>query len=403
MTESDPTVPFESKRVPLERTIILKFERFSGFIKEYSANISMGGMFVRTNNFKPTGSQFDFAFKLSDDFSLIQGRGEVAWVREEDEGPDNPAGMGIRFKDLDWESRKLIFRLVDQFIQDGGVPFDVDRGVEGRGGRTPEEELTEEVELTAALGLTPEEKGVESGEKERIDPEWSEEDGEVPFWAEESETLVEEQGVVYIPDAIGSSPTVYSRRSKSPWAILLVVFLLASALGAWWWLGRGAQADQAELAESRTESAGQTATQAANSPVETPEPISAVPAKPVEPAEVDRQAITRQVVARTEAWATAWSRQDVPTYLSFYSQSFKPGSSVSRSAWAKQRDNRLRRPRFIRVSLTSLVTEVQNPDLVQMRFNQTYQSDTYRDETAKILDWVFENGEWKILAEGAAS
>lgn len=118
-------IPRDSRRVPLETRVQFKFDRFSGFISEYSANISPGGLFLRTRNPRPPGTVVDFEFRLGDGFELIKGRGEVIWVRAEDEGPSRPAGMGIRFLELSEGSRDLIYRIVDQHVLQGGTPFDV--------------------------------------------------------------------------------------------------------------------------------------------------------------------------------------------------------------------------------------------------------------------------------------
>ncbi len=63
--------------------------------------------------------------RLGDGFEIIQGKGEVVWTRAVAEGPNRPAGMGIRFLHLSEGSKELIYRIVDQYIQDGGTPFDV--------------------------------------------------------------------------------------------------------------------------------------------------------------------------------------------------------------------------------------------------------------------------------------
>ncbi len=118
-------IPRDSRRVPLETRVQFKFDRFSGFISEYSANISPGGLFLRTRNPRPPGTVVDFEFRLGDGFELIKGRGEVIWVRAEDEGPARPAGMGMHFLELSEGSRDLIYRIVDQHILQGGTPFDV--------------------------------------------------------------------------------------------------------------------------------------------------------------------------------------------------------------------------------------------------------------------------------------
>lgn len=118
-------IPRDSRRVPLETRVQFKFDRFSGFLSEYSANVSPGGLFLRTRAPQAPGTVLDFEFRLGDGFELIKGRGEVVWVRSEDEGPARPAGMGIRFLELAPGSKELIYRIVDQHILQGGTPFDV--------------------------------------------------------------------------------------------------------------------------------------------------------------------------------------------------------------------------------------------------------------------------------------
>lgn len=119
------SVPRDSRRVPIAAKVAFKFERFTGFISEYSANISPTGMFITTNTPEPPGSVLDFEFQLGDGFDLIRGKGEVVWTRAVAEGPSRPAGMGIRFLELSEGSKELIYRIVDQYVQDGGTPFDV--------------------------------------------------------------------------------------------------------------------------------------------------------------------------------------------------------------------------------------------------------------------------------------
>jgi uncharacterized protein (TIGR02266 family) len=118
-------IPRDSRRVPLATKVAFKFDRFSGFISEFSANISPTGMYITTKTPEPPGSLLDFEFRLGDGFEIIQGKGEVVWTRAIAEGPSRPPGMGIRFLELSEGSKELIYRIVDQYIQDGGTPFDV--------------------------------------------------------------------------------------------------------------------------------------------------------------------------------------------------------------------------------------------------------------------------------------
>ena len=129
---TDYAISRDSRRVPLETRVSLRFERFSGFISEFSSNISPGGMFVKTQAPSPVGTLLDFEFQLGDGYPLIKGTGEVTWLRSDEQGPDKPAGMGLRFLRLSKGSRELIYKIVDEFIHQGGEPFDLEAGAAGR-------------------------------------------------------------------------------------------------------------------------------------------------------------------------------------------------------------------------------------------------------------------------------
>ena len=117
-------IPFESRRVPLERRITLKFQHRDGFVNEYAADISLKGMFITAWVPEPCGSVFLFEVQVADCQRLIHGVGEVVWVREAEESPERPSGMGVRFLKLDDASREVINGMVETHVQRGGTPFD---------------------------------------------------------------------------------------------------------------------------------------------------------------------------------------------------------------------------------------------------------------------------------------
>lgn len=124
MSDSNPIPePVESQRVPLEREVVLEFEHFSSFISEYSANVSLGGMFVKTDKPHLPDTVFRFEVRLADDAPLIAGLAKVLWVREVDEGVARPAGMGVRFLQLEDQGRALIEQIVREHLTRGGQPF----------------------------------------------------------------------------------------------------------------------------------------------------------------------------------------------------------------------------------------------------------------------------------------
>ncbi len=124
-------VPRDSRRVPIATKVQFKFDRFSGFLSEYSANISPTGLFIVTKTPEPAGRVLELEFHLGDGFEIIKGNGEVVWTRTVADGPHRPAGMGLRFLELSPGSKDLIYRIVDQYVLAGGTPFDL---IEAGGG-----------------------------------------------------------------------------------------------------------------------------------------------------------------------------------------------------------------------------------------------------------------------------
>lgn len=97
-------------------------------------------------------------------------------------------------------------------------------------------------------------------------------------------------------------------------------------------------------------------------------------------------------------WARAWSDKDVATYLSYYSDNFKPLNGASKAAWAKYRAEKLQAPSFINVAVTDLnITRTSRG--LRASFAQNYQSDTYEDNVLKSLELVNTAQGWKIQSE----
>lgn len=66
-----------------------------------ATNLSTGGFFVATHILQEIGERFRFTIRLPETNRIVRGVGEVRWHRPADEGPDAPAGMGIRFVELE--------------------------------------------------------------------------------------------------------------------------------------------------------------------------------------------------------------------------------------------------------------------------------------------------------------
>ena len=77
---------------------------YVGFVE----NLSTGGVFIATHMLKAVGEVFELTVHLPNSSFAVKGVGEVRWIREYSERSNVPPGMGIRFIQLDDESRVLI-------------------------------------------------------------------------------------------------------------------------------------------------------------------------------------------------------------------------------------------------------------------------------------------------------
>lgn len=73
-----------------------------------ATNLSDGGFFVATHIHEEIGERFEFTIRLPETGKVVKGVGEVRWHRHKDEGPDAPAGMGIRFVELEEGSQEAV-------------------------------------------------------------------------------------------------------------------------------------------------------------------------------------------------------------------------------------------------------------------------------------------------------
>lgn len=76
-----------------------------------------------------------------------------------------------------------------------------------------------------------------------------------------------------------------------------------------------------------------------------------------------------------------------------------PPKGLSRSAWEKERRVRLRKPRFIKVTLSDMKINLHGKDYAEIRFTQSYQSDTYGDKVKKEILMRKVDDNWLITQE----
>jgi type IV pilus assembly protein PilZ len=105
-------------RAPLQLLVQYRFQTVGDFLAEYSSNISLGGIYIRTEQPREEGALIYLQFTLRDGSPLIEGLGKV--VRSNP--PQGLAagmepGMGIEFMNFDEESMQLIEQIVSDRLE----------------------------------------------------------------------------------------------------------------------------------------------------------------------------------------------------------------------------------------------------------------------------------------------
>lgn len=105
------------------------------------------------------------------------------------------------------------------------------------------------------------------------------------------------------------------------------------------------------------------------------------------------------IIDTINGWSNAWSAQNIDGYLAYYAPSFLPPNGLSRQRWEAQRRQRLRSPRFIRVSIREPEVKILGSTTAKLIFEQSYESDSFKDTGKKILLMEKIGTQWQILRE----
>ena len=127
--------------------------------------------------------------------------------------------------------------------------------------------------------------------------------------------------------------------------------------------------------------------------------VAAAPAATKEPVSKAAENDKAEVVAAVNAWAGAWARQDVATYLSAYARDFKLPRGESRQAWEASRKSRVSAPKKIEVSIDNPVVSFDDAGIATVKFRQHYKSNIVSARSAKMLVMSKAGGKWQIREE----
>jgi uncharacterized protein (TIGR02266 family) len=115
----------QAKRTPVTLKIKFKSATLEQFIERYAVDVSHGGIFIRTKEPLPVGTQMRFEFQLRDATPLITGEGTVVWTRENDPArPGVAPGMGVRFDRLGDGSQEVLDKILAQKAKSPAPPVD---------------------------------------------------------------------------------------------------------------------------------------------------------------------------------------------------------------------------------------------------------------------------------------
>lgn len=109
-------------------------------------------------------------------------------------------------------------------------------------------------------------------------------------------------------------------------------------------------------------------------------------------------ASTDDAAKAVHAWAAAWSKKDVKTYIAAYTSDYaSPGAS--RKTWEAERAIRLTKPGSIQVDVDELKISFQGKDKAVAKFRQHYKSANLKSSATKTLTLLRHNDRWLIDEE----
>jgi len=117
-SKNDPADRRNELRVPI--TLKVSYSTPKEFVDNYLYNLSLGGLFVKTNELLTKGEKSSLKIFLPDKEKELEVEGEVAWVRGEEATAEGKlsAGMGLKFIDLSKEARERIIRVLSRALRD---------------------------------------------------------------------------------------------------------------------------------------------------------------------------------------------------------------------------------------------------------------------------------------------
>jgi tetratricopeptide (TPR) repeat protein len=116
---------------------------------------------------------------------------------------------------------------------------------------------------------------------------------------------------------------------------------------------------------------------------------------------VGKQALEAQVLAALEAWRVAWESQNLTDYFAAYDAAYVPSRKYADlAAWKRYKARVIRNKTYIKVHVSDVHVKVaKQGNRAEVTFTQRFESNSYRGNDQKVLDFKLTHGVWKIVRE----
>ncbi len=100
----------------IKKTLSLSYKDRDSFVNAYTANISKGGLFIKTSNPLVEGESFILKLKLPGIEDAFKINCIVAWVNKDESRKDLPVGMGLKFVDMGKNDKLILDRYIGSIL-----------------------------------------------------------------------------------------------------------------------------------------------------------------------------------------------------------------------------------------------------------------------------------------------
>jgi type IV pilus assembly protein PilZ len=102
-----------ARRLPVR--VMVEYECLEDFLVDYTANVSVGGMFIKTNSPLEVGTRFRLRFRLPGMDRPIDTYAVVRWALRPDEAGPMIPGMGVAFEELSEQDAREVEKMLAEW------------------------------------------------------------------------------------------------------------------------------------------------------------------------------------------------------------------------------------------------------------------------------------------------